>query len=93
MANYKNVVKLFQNYFLKKSLTRNASNKNDFLSIEINKLYDKIIANDLIIEENQTSQRDIDSLNEDAQTIMENRSTTAIRKSKINQYVRQISNK
>jgi hypothetical protein len=63
------------------------------LSIEIDKLYAKIEANDLIIEENQYSQRDVDSLTEDAQTILENRSTTAIKRNKINQYLREISNR
>lgn len=93
MANYKDLVKSFQNYFLKKSLTRNASNKNDFLSLEIDKLYAKIEANDLIIEENQTTQRDVDSLKQDSETILMDRSITSIKRSKINQYVREISNR
>lgn len=93
MADYKNVVRSFQNYFSKKAISRNASKKNDFLSLEINKLYAKIEANDLIIEENQTTQRDIDSLNEDAETILMDRSTTSIKISKINQYLREISNR
>jgi hypothetical protein len=93
MADYKNVLISFQNYFSKKAISRNASKKNDFLSIEIEKLHAKIEANDLIIEENQTSLRDIDSLKQDAETILMNRSTTAIQKSKINQYVREISNR
>ena len=93
MADYKNVLKSFQNYFSKKAMSRNARKKNDFLSIEINKLYAKIEANDLIIEENQTTQRDIDSLNEDAETILMDRSITAIKRNKINQYLRKISNR
>jgi hypothetical protein len=93
MADYKNVLRSFQNYFTKKAMSKNASKKNDFLSIEIDKLYAKIEANDLIIEENQYSQRDVDSLKEDAETILMNRSTTAIQKSKINQYLREISNR
>lgn len=93
MAEYKNVLRSFQNYFSKKAMSRNASQKNDFLSIEINKLYAKIEANDLIIEDNQTTQRDIDSLNQDAQTILLNRSITAIQRNKINQYLREISNR
>lgn len=93
MADYKNVVRSFQNYFSKKAISRNASKKNDFLSLEIDKLYSKIEANDLIIEENQTTQRDIDSLNEDAETILMDRSTTSIKISKINQYLREISNR
>jgi hypothetical protein len=93
MANYKNVLRSFQNYFSKKAMSRNASKKNDFLSIEIDKLYSKIEANDLIIEENQTTQRDIDSLKEDAETILMDRSITSIKTSKINQYLREISNR
>jgi len=93
MADYKNVLKSFQNYFSKKAMSRNASQKNDFLSIEINKLYAKIEANDLIIEENQTTQRDIDSLNKDAETILMDRSITAIKRNKMNQYIRKISNR
>jgi hypothetical protein len=93
MADYKNVLRSFQNYFTKKAMSRNASQKNDFLSIEINKLYAKIEANDLIIEENQTTQREIDSLIEDSETILMDRSITSIKTSKINQYVRQISNR
>ena len=93
MADYKNVVKSFQNYFSKKAMSKKASKKNDFLSIEIEKLYSKIEANDLIIEENQTTQRDIDSLKQDAESILDNRSITSIKTSKMNQYVRQISNR
>ena len=93
MDNYKNVVKSFQNYFSKKAMSKKASKKNDFLSIEIEKLYYKIEANDLIIEENQTTQRDIDSLKQDAESILDNRSITSIKTSKMNQYVRQISNR
>jgi hypothetical protein len=93
MAEYKNVLRSFQNYFLKKAISRNASKKNDFLSLEIDKLYSKIEANDLIIEENQTTQRDIDSLTEDSETILLNRSITSIQRNKINQYLREISNR
>ena len=93
MADYKNVVKSFQNYISRKAISKNASKKNDFLSLEIDKLYAKIEANDLIIEENQYSQRDVDSLNEDAERILLNRSITSIQRNKINQYVREISNR
>ena len=93
MAEYKNVLRSFQNYFLKKAISRNASKKNDFLSLEIDKLYAKIESNDLIIEDNQTTQRDVDSLTEDAETILLNRSITAIQRNKINQYLREISNR
>ena len=93
MADYKNVLRSFQNYFSKKAISKNASKKNDFLSLEIDKLYAKIEANDLIIEENQTTQRDIDSLIEDSETILMDRSITSIKTSKINQYLREISNR
>ena len=93
MANYKDVLRSFQNYFLKKAISRNASKKNDFLSLEIDKLYAKIESNDLIIEDNQTTQMDVDSLTEDAETILLNRSITAIQRNKINQYLREISNR
>ena len=93
MADYKNLVRSFQNYFSKKAMSRNASKKNDLLSIEIEKLYSKIEANDLIIEENQTSLSDVNSLKQDAETILMDRSISSIKISKINQYVREISNR
>ena len=93
MADYKNVVKSFQNYISRKAISKNASKKNDFLSLEIDKLYAKIEANDLIIEENQTTKRDVDSLNEDLETFLMDRSISSIKISKINQYLREISNR
>lgn len=93
MADYKNVVKSFQNYFSKKAISIKAMKKNDFLSLQIEKLYSKIEANDLIIEENKYSQRDVDSFSEDVETILIDRSTTAMQRNKINQYLREISNK
>lgn len=93
MADYKNVLRSFQNYFSKKAISKNANKKNDFLSLEIDKLYAKIESNDLIIEENQTTQREIDSLIEDSETILMDRSITSIKTSKINQYLREISNR
>jgi hypothetical protein len=93
MADYKNVLRSFQNYFTKKAMSKNANKKNDFLSLEIDKLYAKIEANDLIIEENQYSQRDVDSLTEDAETILMDRSISSIKRNKINQYLREISNR
>jgi hypothetical protein len=74
-------------------MSRNASKKNDLLSIEIEKLYSKIEANDLIIEENQTSLSDVNSLKQDAETILMDRSISSIKISKINQYLREISNR
>ena len=93
MAEYKNVVRSFQNYISRKAISKNAIKKNDFLSLEIDKLYAKIEANDLIIEENQYSQRDVDSLTEDSETILMDRSITSIKRNKINQYLREISNR
>ena len=93
MADYKNVVRSFQNYISRKSISKNASKKNDFLSLEIDKLYAKIEANDLIIEENQTTQSDVYSLTEDSETILMDRSISSIKKNKINQYLREISNR
>ena len=92
MANYKNVLISFQNYFSKKAISRNASQKNDFLKIEIDKLHDKIKANDFIIKENQTTQRDVDSLIKDSERILMDRSISSIKRNKINQYLREISN-
>ena len=48
---------------------------------------------DLIIEENQTSLRDVNSLKQDAETILMDRSISSIKISKINQYLREISNR
>ena len=93
MADYKNLIISFQNYFSKKAMSRNASKKNDLLSIEIEKLYSKIEVNDLIIEENQTSLSDVNSLKQDAETILMDRSISSIKISKINQYLREISNR
>ena len=93
MADYKNVVKSFQNYFSKKAISIKAMKKNDFLSLQIEKLYSKIEANDLIIEENQYSQSDVDSLTEDSETILMDRSISSIKRNKINQYLREISNR
>ena len=93
MAEYKNVVRSFQNYISRKAISKNAIKKNDFLSLEIDKLYAKIEANDLIIEENQYSQSDVDSLTEDSETILMDRSISSIKRNKINQYLREISNR
>ena len=57
------------------------------------KLYAKIEANDLIIEENQYSRSDVDSLTEDSETILMDRSISSIKRNKINQYLREISNR
>ena len=93
MADYKNVVKSFQNYISRKTISKNASKKNDFLSLEIDKLYAKIEANDLIIKKNEYSQNDVDSLTEDSETILMDRSISSIKRNKINQYLREISNR
>lgn len=93
MAEYKNLIRSFQNYISRKAISKNAIKKNDFLSLEIDKLYAKIEANDLIIEENQYSQSDVDSLTEDSETILMDRSISSIKRNKINQYLREISNR
>ena len=49
MAEYKNLIRSFQNYISRKAISKNASKKNDFLSLEIDKLYAKIEANDLVL--------------------------------------------
>jgi hypothetical protein len=67
-------------------------NKNEFLVKEMDKMQSKIEANDLIVENNQSSRSEINSLRENANEILMNRSTTAMQKNKINQFLRQITN-
>ena len=92
MADYKNVIASFQNYFSKKAIVKNAMNKNEFLVKEMDKMQLKIEANDLIVESNQSSRSEINSLRQNANEILMNRSTTAIQRNKINQFLRQITN-
>ena len=92
MDNYKLVLNSLQNYVAKKAIVKNAMNKNDFLVKEIDKMQSKIEANDLIVENNQSSRSEINSLRENANEILMNRSTTAMQRNKINQFLRQITN-
>lgn len=93
MDNYKLVLNSLQNYVAKKAIVKNAMNKNEFLVKEMDKMQSKIEANDLIVENNQSSRSEINSLRENANEILMNRSTTAMQRNKINQFLRQITNK
>ena len=92
MAEYKMILNSLQNYVAKKAIVKNAMNKNEFLVKEMDKMQSKIEANDLIVENNQSSRSEINSLRENANEILMNRSTTAMQKNKINQFLRQITN-
>ena len=93
MAEYKNLLNSLQNYVAKKAIVKNAMNKNEFFVKEMDKMQLKIEANDLIIESNQFSRSEINSLRENANEILMNRSTTAMQTNKINQFLREITNK
>ena len=86
------ILNSLQNYVAKKAIVKNAMNKNEFLVKEMDKMQSKIEANDLIVENNQSSRSEINSLRENANEILMNRSTTAMQKNKINQFLRQITN-
>lgn len=86
------ILNSLQNYVTKKAIVKNAMNKNEFLVKEIDKMQSKIEANDLIVESNQSSRSEINALRENANEILMNRSTTAIQRNKINQFLRQITN-
>ena len=92
MAEYKNVLNSLQNYVAKKAIVKNAMNKNEFLVKEMDKMQSKIQSNDLIVESNQSSRSEINSLRENANEILMNQSTTAMQRNKINQFLRQITN-
>jgi hypothetical protein len=92
MDNYKLVLNSLQNYVAKKAIVKNAMNKNEFLIKEMDKMQSKIESNDLIVESNQSSRSEINSLRENANEILMNRSTTAMQRNKINQFLRQITN-
>ena len=92
MDNYKLVLNSLQNYVAKKEIVKNAMNKNEFLVKEMDKMQLKIEANDLIVESNQYSRSEINALRENANEILMNRSTTAMQRNKINQFLRQITN-
>ena len=86
------ILNSLQNYVAKKAIVKNAMNKNEFLVKEMDKMQSKIEANDLIVENNQSSRSEINSLRENANEILMNRSTTAMQRNKINQFLRQITN-
>jgi hypothetical protein len=92
MDNYKLVLNSLQNYVAKKAIVKNAMNKNEFLVKEMDKMQSKIESNDLIVESNKSSRSEINSLRENANEILMNRSTTAMQRNKINQFLRQITN-
>jgi hypothetical protein len=92
MDNYKMILNSLQNYVAKKAIVKNAMNKNEFLVKQIEVLQSKIDSNDTIIEDNQFSRSQINLLRENANEILMNRSTTAMQKNKINQFLRQIAN-
>ena len=92
MDNYKLVLNSLQNYVAKKAIVKNAMNKNEFLVKEMDKMQSKIQSNDLIVESNQSSRSEINSLRENANEILMNQSTTAMQRNKINQFLRQITN-
>ena len=92
MDNYKMTLNSLQNYVAKKTIVKNAMNKNEFLVKQIEALQSKIDSNDIIIEDNQFSRSQINLLRENANEILMNRSTTAMQRNKINQYLRQITN-
>ena len=92
MDNYKLVLNSLQNYVAKKAIVKNAMNKNEFLVKEMDKMQSKIESNDLIVESNQYSRSEINALRENANEILMNRSTTAMQRNKINQFLRQITN-
>ena len=92
MDNYKMTLNSLQNYVAKKTIVKNAMNKNQFLVKQIEALQSKIDSNDNIIEDNQFSRSEINLLRENANEILMNRSTTPMQRNKINQYLRQITN-
>jgi hypothetical protein len=92
MDNYKMILNSLQNYVAKKAIVKNAMNKNEFLVKQIEVLQSKIDSNDTIIEDNQFSRSQINLLRENANEILMNRSTTAMQRNKINQFLRQIAN-
>lgn len=92
MDNYKMILNSLQNYVAKKAIVKNAMNKNEFLVKQIEVLQSKIDSNDTIIEDNQFSRSQINLLRQNANEILMNRSTTAMQRNKINQFLRQIAN-
>jgi hypothetical protein len=93
MDNYKMILNSLQNYVAKKAIVKNAMNKNKFLVKEMNEIQSKIEANDLIVENNKISISEINALRRNAVEILMNKATSEMQKNKINQYLRQITNK
>jgi hypothetical protein len=67
--------------------------KNEFLVKEMDEIRSKIEANDLIVENNKISISEINALRRNAVEILMNKATSEMQKNKINQYLRQITNK
>ena len=93
MDNYKLVLNSLQNYVAKKAIVNKSMIKNEFLVKEIEALQSKIESNDSIIKDNQFSRSEINLLTENANKILMDRSITPMQRNKINQYLRQITNK
>jgi len=93
MDKYKIILNSLQNYVAKKAIVKNATNKNEFLVKQIEALQSKIDSNDSIIEHNQFSRSEINDLMENANEILIDRSITAMQTNKINQFLREITNK
>ena len=93
MDNYKLVLNSLQNYVAKKAIVNKSMIKNKFLVKEMDEIQSKIEANDLIIENNKISISEINALRRNAVEILMNKATSEMQKNKINQYLRQITNK
>jgi hypothetical protein len=93
MDNYKLVLNSLQNYVAKKAIVNKSMIKNEFLVKEMDEMQSKIEANDLIVENNKISISEINALRRNAVEILMNKATSEMQKNKINQYLRQITNK
>jgi hypothetical protein len=93
MDNYKRVLNSLQNYVAKKAIVNKSIIKNEFLVKEMDEIQSKIEANDLIVENNKISISEINALRRNAVEILMNKATSEMQKNKINQYLRQITNK
>jgi hypothetical protein len=93
MDNYKMILNSLQNYVAKKAIVNKSMIKNKFLVKEMDEIQSKIEANDLIIENNKISISEINALRRNAVEILMNKATSEMQKNKINQYLRQITNK
>ena len=93
MDNYKLVLNSLQNYVAKKAIVNKSMIKNEFLVKKMDEIQSKIEANDLIVENNKISISEINALRRNAVEILMNKATSEMQKNKINQYLRQITNK